>query len=81
MFAKTLVEREEGWLHGFHEKAIVEAGGGEDLDELGFVEGGRLFAENVLAGGEGLDAEIGVGVGVGGYVDGVDFRGQKLIER
>ena len=56
----------------------MEAGGGEDLFELGDVEGGRLFAEDVPAGGERLDTEIGVGVWVGGDVDGVDVCGEEL---
>jgi hypothetical protein len=56
----------------------MEAGGGEDLFELGDVEGGGFLAEDVLAGGEGLDAEIGVGVRVGGDVDGVDVCGEEL---
>jgi len=54
-------------------------GGGEDLFELGNVEGGGFLAEDVLAGGEGLDAEIGVGVRVGGDVDGVYVCGEELI--
>jgi hypothetical protein len=81
MLAEALVEREEGRFHGLHEEAAVKVGGGEDLNKLGFVERGGFFAENVLAGCEGLDAEAGVGVGVGGYIDGVDFGGQELIQR
>jgi hypothetical protein len=53
----------------------MEARGGEDLFELGDVEGGGFLAKDVFAGSEGLDAESGVGVWVGGYVDGVDFCG------
>jgi len=75
MLAEALVKGEKRGLHGFHKQAVMEAGGGEDLLELGYVEGGGFLAEYVLAGGEGLDAEIGVGVGVGGYVDGVDVCG------
>ena len=60
MLAEALVEGKERRLHGFHEETIVLVGGGEDFFELGDVEGGGFFAEDVLAGGEGLDAEIGV---------------------
>ena len=80
MLAQTLIEREEGWLHGFHEEAVVCAGGGEDLLELANVEGGGLFAEDVFSGGESLEAEIGVGVGMGGDVDGVDVGGEQGFE-
>ena len=81
MLAEALVEREEGRLHGFHEEAVVLAGCGEDFLKLANVEGGGFFAEDVLAGGEGLEAKVGVGVGVGGDVDGVDVGGEQGFER
>lgn len=56
------------------------AGGGEDLLELDEVEGSRLFAEDVLAGGESGKDQVGVAVGVGGDVDGVDAGGKKSFE-
>jgi hypothetical protein len=43
------------------------------------VEGGGFLAEDVLAGGEGLDAKIGVGVRVGGDVDCIDVGGEELV--
>ena len=81
VLAETPVEGKEGRLHGFHEEAIVTSGSGEDLIELADIESSRLFAENVLTGGEGAEAEVGMGIGVGGDVDGVDFRGEQGIER
>jgi len=78
VLAETFIKREERGLHGFHKQPVMQARGREDLLELGDVEGGGFLAENVLAGGEGLDAEIGVGVGVGGYVDGVDVCGEEF---
>jgi hypothetical protein len=78
VLAEILVEGEERGLHGFHKQTVMEAGGGEDLLELGYVEGGGFLAEDVLAGGEGLDAEIGVGVRVGGDVDCIDVCGKEL---
>jgi hypothetical protein len=81
VLAEPLVEGEEGRLHGFHEEAVVGARGGEDLLELAHVDGGGLFAEDVFSGGERGDAEVGVGVGVGGDVDSVDaFGGEERIE-
>jgi hypothetical protein len=79
MLAEALVEGKERRLHGFHEETIVLVGGGEDFFELGDVEGGGFFAEDVLAGGQGLDAEVGVGVRMGGDVDGVYVCGEELI--
>ena len=64
MLAEAMIKGKEGRLHGFHEEAVVSAGGGEDFLELANVERGGFFAENVFSGGEGLDAERGVGVGV-----------------
>jgi hypothetical protein len=51
VLAETLVKGEERGLHGFHKQPVMEAGGGEDLLELGYVEGGGFLAEYVLAGG------------------------------
>ena len=81
VFAQTLIEREEWRLHGFHEEAVVRACGGEDTAQLANVEGGWLFAEDVFTGGEGLEAEVGMGVGMGGDVDGVDVGGEQGVER
>jgi hypothetical protein len=58
----------------------VTTGSGEDPIELANIESSRLFAENVLTGGEGAEAEVGMGVGVGGDVDGVDFSGEQGVE-
>lgn len=81
VFAQSAVKREERRLHGFHEEAVVFAGGGgEDLVQLEEVEGSRFFAEDVLAGGEGGEDQVGVAVGVGGDVDGVDVGGKKSFE-
>jgi hypothetical protein len=44
---------------------------------LALVEGGRFFAENVLAGGESLQAEFGVAVWMGGYINGVEVGGEQ----
>ena len=48
--------------------------------ELTNIEGSRFFAEDVFTGGESLEAEIGVGVGMGGDIDGVDLRGEQGFE-
>src|SRR5579863_3623866 len=80
MPSETLIKREEGRLHGFHEEAVVRAGGCEDFLMLAEVQGGRLFAEHVLTGGEGLDAKLGVGVGMSGDVNGVDAGGEQVVE-
>jgi hypothetical protein len=58
----------------------VPAGGGEDLLKLTDVEGGGFFAEDVLAGCESLDRQLGVSVGMGGDVDGVYVCGEQNIE-
>lgn len=81
VLAKTLVEGKEGRLHGFHEEAVVTACGGEDLLELADIESSRLFAEDMLSGGEGAKAEVGMGVWVGGDIDGVDVSGEQGVER
>jgi hypothetical protein len=44
MAAEPLVEREKGRLHGFHEEAVVAAGGGKDFNKLALIERGRLLA-------------------------------------
>ena len=44
------------------------------------VEGGGFFAEDMFAGGESLDTELGVGVGMGGDVDGIDVGGKQGFE-
>ncbi len=74
------VEREEGRLHGFHEEAIGATRGVEDLGELALVDGGGFFAQDVLAGLEGLDREGGVAVRMRGYVNGVDGAGGEGVE-
>ena len=80
MLAQFDIEREEGRLHRFHEDAVVGAGGGEDAFELIHVEGGGLFAEDMFSGGDCLEAKLGVGVGMGGYVDGVCVDGKQGFE-
>src|SRR6266568_7387498 len=81
MLAEPAVEGEERGLHGFHEETVVATGGFDYGFGLLLVKSGGLFAENVLAGGEGLDAQGGVGVGVGGDIDCVDIGGDELVER
>jgi hypothetical protein len=81
MLAEALVERKEGRLHGFHEEAVVLAGCGEDFLKLANVEGGGFFAEDVFAGGEGMEAKVGVGVGMGGDVDGLNVCVEQGFER
>ena len=49
--------------------------------KLANVEGGGFFAEDVFAGGEGMDAKVGVGVGMGGDVDGVNVGVEQGFER
>jgi len=56
------------------------AGGGEDVLKLLDVDSGRLFAEDMLPGCESLDAEVGVRVWVGGYIDGVYMAVEKSFE-
>jgi hypothetical protein len=58
----------------------VLARGGKNLSELALVESRRLLAEDVLAGGECSDAKSRVGIGMRGYVDGVDVRGEEFVE-
>ena len=79
-FAKALVEGKEWRLHGFHEEAVVLTGGGEHVLNLADVEASRLLTEDVFAGGEGTKAKVGVGVRVGGDVDGVDVGSEQGIE-
>jgi hypothetical protein len=79
--AEALIEGEEGRLHGFHEEAVVLPGGGEDFLKLAHVEAGGFFAEDVFAGGEGMEAKAGVGVGMGGDVDGVNVGVEEGFER
>jgi hypothetical protein len=81
VLAQPLVKREERRLHGLHEEAVMEAGGGENLLKLPDIEGGGFLAEDVLLGSESANAELGVAVGVGGDVDGVNAGGEKLVER
>jgi hypothetical protein len=80
MLGEALIEREEGRLHGFHEETVAPPCLGKDTFKLVNVEGGGFFAEDVLAGGEGLEAKVGMGVGVSGDVDGVDVGGEQGIE-
>lgn len=80
VFAKAAVEGEERRLHGLHEKAVVTAGGGEDLVQLAAVKGSGFFAEDVFASGEGGEAEICVGVGVSGDVDSIDAGGEQSVQ-
>jgi len=81
VFAETLVEREEGRLHRFHEEAVIETGGVQHLVELALIEGGRFFAQNVLPCRQCLDAQAGVRIWMRGDVDGVEVRGDELAIR
>src|SRR6185437_15991521 len=80
MLAKALVEREKGRLHGFHKEPVVSSRSSKDPLELAHVQSRGLFAEDVLARGERGDAEVGVGVRVGGDIDSVDGPGEQFVE-
>jgi hypothetical protein len=80
MVAQFRIERKEWRLHGFHEEAIVRAGGGEDLLDLAEVEGCGFFAENMFAGAEGAQAEFSMSIRMGGDINGVDVSGEKRFE-
>ena len=48
--------------------------------ELKHVEGSGLFAKDMFPGGESLDAEFCVGVGMSGYIDGIYIACEKDIQ-
>ena len=77
---KTPVQREERRRHRLHEQPLVRAGSGKYLLKLAHVEGRRLFAKHVFAGGKCRDAKLSVGVRMRCDLDGIDIGCKERIE-
>lgn len=78
--AEVAVEGEEGGLHGLHEEEVASASEGEEIIEFGERAGDGFLAENGEAGFEGGAGEGVMRVWKGGNVDGVEWRGEEIVE-